>query len=370
MSGTDMAYATSFLSPYVIPSTGIAYFPMLVRARYAVSGTDIACAAIALRDLRAEISSASRLYQVRMLLRDVRTDTAYAAILLPIKRGSSRATGSPIVLRGCYTMSGTDIAYAAARLCGCYAMSGTEIAYAATALLACCGDVPYYHSICCYCPTRDVRTKVGCGGTKGYGGTMPGTGDRFCGTKVGYSGTSIADLKKLAIVDKTSRYRFCLSPTVYLRYGVCCYAVGATDDVRGPPGQVAPYAIALRARYSMSGTDIAHAAITLYDEVCSIVIAYAAILFYALAMRRAVLASRAVHHCAVPCPGSNPPSPTPCPVLTYVIATRCPVLTYAQCPIPFAMRCPVLAYAMLFLPQCYAMSGTTLCCYHPAKRCP
>eukprot|EP00961_Rhodomonas_salina_P027935 377831-Rhodomonas_salina.6 len=45
---------------------------------------------------------------------------------------------SAIVLRACYAMSGTEIAYVAIGLRPCYAMSGTGIAYGAIGLRACC----------------------------------------------------------------------------------------------------------------------------------------------------------------------------------------------------------------------------------------
>eukprot|EP00961_Rhodomonas_salina_P062130 834044-Rhodomonas_salina.1 len=128
MPGTDVAYAA--------PASGVRYchgaccyalamrYPvltqrMVLRACYAMSGTDIAYGATT-RGVPTRARSI-RVWSV---------PSPYAcATRCPIL--TSRIVCA-IPLRVCYTMSGTDIAHGATCLRVCYAMSGTDIAYGAT----------------------------------------------------------------------------------------------------------------------------------------------------------------------------------------------------------------------------------------------
>eukprot|EP00961_Rhodomonas_salina_P273478 3695311-Rhodomonas_salina.1 len=95
MSVTHTAYAECAMSSTDMGCTGI-----VLRARYAVSGTDL----------------------------------GYAPTRTSSEQGfSTRYKRAAIRLRASYALSGTNIAYApSTRLCAPYAMSGTDLVYAAT----------------------------------------------------------------------------------------------------------------------------------------------------------------------------------------------------------------------------------------------
>eukprot|EP00961_Rhodomonas_salina_P225181 3044547-Rhodomonas_salina.1 len=67
-------------------------------------------------------------------------------------------TNYPILLRGCYAMSGTDISRGSIRLRACYATSSTDLAYAAARSSGGTFGAPLQVRLCCY---QEVVPAVG-----------------------------------------------------------------------------------------------------------------------------------------------------------------------------------------------------------------
>eukprot|EP00961_Rhodomonas_salina_P171680 2315017-Rhodomonas_salina.3 len=67
------------------------------------------------------------------------TDLRYAPTALSLDIPLCLQANQGMVLRPCYAMSGTDLAYSASCLRACYATSGTALAYAATVCCAMSG---------------------------------------------------------------------------------------------------------------------------------------------------------------------------------------------------------------------------------------
>eukprot|EP00961_Rhodomonas_salina_P250447 3385885-Rhodomonas_salina.6 len=159
-----------------VPGTEIGYAYVC----YAMSGTDVPYAAICLRKCYAK-SGTEIVYTATPLLRDARTELAYAATTFYAMCGYAATSSNtqhciwsttdatcqrykdPICRRACYAMSGTEIAYLSTRvLCGIRycARGATTTGLLArvpspTLLRACCAMSGTDLRLCCYAfPTR------------------------------------------------------------------------------------------------------------------------------------------------------------------------------------------------------------------------
>eukprot|EP00961_Rhodomonas_salina_P026764 361602-Rhodomonas_salina.1 len=136
--------------------------------------------------------------------------------------GERRAGGteSGIVLRACYAMSGTDIAYGAIWLC----------------------NVRYWPRRFCYLPTRVLCAMCGTGTAYGFSRAL--RCPAMSGTDIPYGAMSGTDIA----------YGSVLNPMVLSAYALATRcpsaAISGTDIAHG--------AICLRGRYAKSGTDIAY----------------------------------------------------------------------------------------------------------------
>eukprot|EP00961_Rhodomonas_salina_P243858 3295132-Rhodomonas_salina.8 len=101
------AYALATRCPVLIERIG----PICLRARYAMSGSDLACAALGLRVWC--------------------TDLAYACFMCYVVSGRPMRCPGPQTYQT-KTISSPSYSRSAMLLCACYALSGTDLPYAAT----------------------------------------------------------------------------------------------------------------------------------------------------------------------------------------------------------------------------------------------
>eukprot|EP00961_Rhodomonas_salina_P305175 3941890-Rhodomonas_salina.1 len=267
-------------------------FPIGLRACYAMSGTDIACAAMVLRACYAMSGTDLLSYHPTcLLLRDARhavcgTELAYGAMGCPcVGRETVRLLNQllvkppsqtylpmrlvkPICLCACYGMSGAT----------CYAMSGTNLPY---------------------------------GATRTTGSQRPGTtlcvAYAMSGTELGYGATrrSMVGAVKAALGMGTG------TPGIILRP---CYAKSGTELASGTIG--------LRRCYAKSGTDIAYAGVLLRKSGTDIAVGKVPVMPCPVLTERMVVPGFVV--CYELMTGGLKIGLLVSP---YALATRCPVLT-------------------------------------------
>eukprot|EP00961_Rhodomonas_salina_P254537 3439565-Rhodomonas_salina.4 len=264
MSDTDVGYAT--VRPYRyqvtiegwIPPTAILTFLRIdLSARVSSYEADMPCPVLAEAMSYASATPCPADSSCRRLLEKV---SAKFKRDFPVKSASG--------LRSCYAMSGTELAYGTSGLHARYVMSGTDTAYAATRRMRSgryCSTrcFPVCSAIClctrCYLPTH----------TRCYAQYWPrctvlpgeqeveqlreemGRGLRACyvmpGTDIAYGAVSLHACYAMPCTD--------------IAHGVVC--LGACYAMPDYVGEFAeqrsvPTAISLRARYAMSGTELAY----------------------------------------------------------------------------------------------------------------
>eukprot|EP00961_Rhodomonas_salina_P255834 3457337-Rhodomonas_salina.1 len=249
---------------------------MLLRARYAMSGTDLGHDPPWQR--RGEGVTGSELRSRE------RSVSAYAvAMRCPGSASVLETCPGTYRLRDCYAMSGTKLAYAAVCLRACYAMSGTDIAYAAIGMWALCAipgtDIVY--SAMCLCACYAIPGREGGGaGAGGVCGRRSVDRERYNTPVWSYALAMPCPVLRCVVPNEIDHVttalcdaRYC-ARLWYSMHGpavVPCYAIRGTDFGCGATRRedrastrarrrAGSCPILLRACYELYGTDLAYPA--------------------------------------------------------------------------------------------------------------